>query len=110
MSQQLLWITLISIGLLTFGIRLSFIVFLHRMRVATIVQQGLRFVPIAVLSALIAPALLLPHNTLELSLYNPRLIAGLLAILVAWRTRNVLLTIGSGMACLLLLQAFLPAH
>ncbi len=105
MPLGLLWITIIIAGLLTLGLRLSFIVFLDKARVPTMLRQALRFVPIAVLSALIAPALFFPNGTLDVSLSNNRLIAGTLAILVAWRTKNVLLTIGSGMACLLILQA-----
>jgi branched-subunit amino acid transport protein len=108
MSQGLLWLTIIIIGLLTFGIRLSFIVFMDKAQIAPIVQQALRFVPVAVLSALIAPALFFPKDSLDISLGNIRLIAGLLATLVAWRTKNVLLTIIIGMLCLLILQALQP--
>jgi branched-subunit amino acid transport protein len=110
MSQELLWITIIIVGLLTFGIRLSFIGFMGRMQISPMLQQALRFVPVAVLSALIAPALFLPRGSLDLSLGNVRLIAGLLAIVVAWRTKNVLLTIVVGMACLLILQVFMSPH
>lgn len=110
MSQGWLWITFLIIGLLTFGIRLSFIGFVGRAQIAPLLQRALRFVPVAVLSALIAPALFLSKNVLDLSFGNARLIAGLLAILVAWRTKNVLLTIAIGMACLLILQAVLPSH
>ncbi len=110
MSQGLLWMTIIIVGLLTLGIRLSFIVFMDKTRIAPMVQQALRFVPVAVLSALIAPALFFPRGSMDLSLGNIRLIAGILAILVAWRTKNVLLTIVVGMACLLILQAFVPSH
>ena len=110
MSQGLLWVTIIIIGLLTLGIRLSFMVFMDKMRVSPIAQQALRFVPVAVLSALIAPALFFSSGSLNVSLSNIRLIAGILAILVAWRTKNVLLTIFSGMACLLILQMFVPPH
>ncbi|HLZ55937.1 MAG TPA: AzlD domain-containing protein [Ktedonosporobacter sp.] len=106
----MLWITIISIGLLTFGIRLSFIVFMGKTQVAPMLQQALRFVPVAVLSALIAPALFLPKGSLDLSVGNIRLIAGLLAILVAWRTKNILLTIVVGMACLLILQMLISTH
>jgi branched-subunit amino acid transport protein len=69
--------------------------------------RDLRFVPIAVLSALLAPALFFPNGSLDVSLSNNRLMAGIFAILVAWRTKNVLLTILSGMACLLILQVFI---
>jgi len=108
MSQGLLWVTIIIVGLLTLGIRLSFMVFMGKMRISPRAQQALRFVPVAVLSALIAPALFFPHGSLDVSLSNNRLIAGILAILVAWRTKNVLLTIFTGMACLLILQMFAP--
>jgi branched-subunit amino acid transport protein len=110
MTQGLLWGTILIVGLLTLGIRLSFIVFMGKMRVSPIAQQALRFVPVAVLSALIAPALFFPGGSLNVSVSNIRLIAGILAILVAWRTKNVLLTIFTGMACLLILQAFVPTH
>ncbi|GHO83588.1 AzlD domain-containing protein [Dictyobacter formicarum] len=110
MSQAWLWITIIIIGLLTLGIRLSFIVFMGKMQISPIAQQALRFVPIAVLSALISPALFFPGGSLDVSLSNIRLIAGILAVLVAWRTKNVLLTIASGMACLLILQMFVSPH
>jgi branched-subunit amino acid transport protein len=110
MSQGWLWVTIIIIGLMTLGIRLSFIVFMGKMQVSSTIQQALRFVPIAVLSALITPALFFSGGSLNVSLSNLRLIAGILAILVAWRTKNVLLTIFSGMACLLLLQVFVSHH
>jgi branched-subunit amino acid transport protein len=110
MSQGALWVIIIIVGLLTLGIRLSFMVFMGEMRVWPIAQQALRLVPVAVLSALISPALFLPDGLFDVSFSNIRLIAGMLAILVAWRTKNVLLTIFSGMACLLVLQVFVASH
>jgi branched-subunit amino acid transport protein len=110
MSQALLWITIIVAGVMTLGLRLSFIVFMNRVQILPMLRQALRFVPIAVLCTLIAPALFFPAGPLDLSLTNFRLIAGVLAILVAWRTRNVLLTIVAGMACLLFLQALATLH
>lgn len=110
MSQGWLLATIIIVGLLTLGLRLSFILFMGKLQIAPIAQRALRFVPIAVLSAIIAPSLFFPNGSLNLSLSNIRLIAGILAILVAWRTKNVLLTILSGMACLLILQVFMPPH
>ena len=99
------WLVMVSIGVITFATRLSFILLLGRVEIPQAVRRGLRFVPAAVLSAIIFPELLLPGGVLDLSPGNPRLLAGFLAILVAWRTKNVLLTISAGMAALLLLQA-----
>lgn len=110
MSQEWLWVTIILVGLLTLGLRLSFIVLIGKMRIWPIIQRALRFVPIAVLSALIAPVLFFKDSSLDVSLSNIRLLAGILAILVAWRTKNTLLTILSGMACLLILQLFVLSH
>jgi branched-subunit amino acid transport protein len=103
-----LWLAAIVAGVITFALRLSFIVGLERIQMPAVLRQALRFVPIAVLTALIVPELLIQRDgTLALSLQNTRLLAGLLATAVAWTTRNVLLTIGAGMAGLLLLEALL---
>jgi branched-subunit amino acid transport protein len=91
-------------GALTFGMRLSFIYLFGRFEIPAMVKQALRFVPPAVLSAIIAPALFMPNNTLDISWNNYRLIAGAVAILVGWRTKNTLLTILAGIAALLVLQ------
>jgi len=102
-----LWITLFIIGVLTYAIRLSFILFFSHIDIPTLLQRAFRFVPVAVLSAIIFPALFLPKGTLALSLGNTRLLAGVLATLVAWRTKNVLLTLVVGMGALYLLQFLL---
>ncbi|HEY6409916.1 MAG TPA: AzlD domain-containing protein, partial [Ktedonobacteraceae bacterium] len=49
MTPLALWLTLICIGLLTYGIRLSFITFLGRREISPFLQRILRFVPVAVL-------------------------------------------------------------
>jgi branched chain amino acid efflux pump len=99
------WSLLIGMGIVTYAIRLSLIVLIGRVDVPPLIQKALRFVPPAVLSAIIFPELLRPGGALDLSLGNVRLLAGVLAASVAWRTKNVLLTIGIGMVALWVLQA-----
>lgn len=99
-----IWLVMLLGGLLTYGMRLSFIYLLGRFDVPETIRRALRFVPPAVLSAIIAPDLLMPANHLDFSFGNHRLLAGLVAILVAWRTKNMLLTILAGFAALLVLQ------
>jgi branched-subunit amino acid transport protein len=103
-----IWVVMLLGGLLTFGMRLSFIYLLGRVHVPPAVRNALRFVPPAVLSALVVPELLMPSGQLDMSLSNHRWLAGVVAILVAWRTRSILLTILAGMAALLFLQLVLP--
>lgn len=98
------WLTILGMGLITLAIRVSMIVLLGRVQPRPGILRGLRFVPPAVFSALIAPALLRPQGPVELSLTNPYLLAGLLAGAVAWRWRRMLLTIAAGMAALLILR------
>jgi len=102
-----LWLIILFMGLVTFALRLLPVILLERIEIPLRVRQALRFVPPAVLSAIIFPELLRPRGALDISLSNVRLLAGLLAALVAWRTRNVLLTIAVGMGALWILQAIL---
>jgi branched-subunit amino acid transport protein len=102
-----IWLVMLLGGLLTFAMRLSFIYLLARLDVPDIVRRALRFVPAAVLSALVMPELLMPAGHLDLGFANHRWLAGVVAIIVAWRTRNMLLTILAGMLAIALLQ-FLP--
>lgn len=99
-----IWPVMLLGGALTFGMRLSFIYLFGRFEIPVMVKRALRFVPPAVLSAIIAPGLFMPDNTLDLSLSNVHLMAGVVAILVAWRTKNTLLTIIAGMITLLALM------
>ena len=98
------WLIILCMGVVTYAIRLSLIALMGRMDVPPLVQRALRFVPPAVLSAIALPELVSPGGTLDLSLGNVRLLAGLLAALVAWRTKNVLITIAVGMAALWVLM------
>ncbi len=102
-----IWLVMLFGGVLTYLIRLSFIWLFQHMAVPRLLRRSLRFVPPAVLSVIIFQELLFKDNRLFLSLNNARLIAGALAIVVAWRTRSALLTILVGMLALLALQAFL---
>lgn len=101
------WLTMIAVGILTFGIRLSFIVILDRWQPPDLIQRSLRFVPVAVLTAIIVPELVMPGGTVDISIGNLRLLAGIVAILVAWKTKNIVWTIIAGMGVLLGLQYFI---
>ena len=100
------WLTLLMGGLITFGIRFSFIYLFGKFHIPETVRKAMHYVPPAVLSAIVFPELLLYNGTLNLSLDNDRLLAGLIAVLVAWFSKNTLVTILVGMLALLLLQFF----
>jgi len=102
-----IWRLLIAMGAVTYATRISMIALLGRVEIPGVIRRALRYVPPAVLSAIIAPALLRPDGPLDLSASNLRLLAGLVAILVAWVSKNVMLTIAAGMGAFWLLNTFL---
>jgi len=104
MSTPTLWLAILGAGAVTFTLRLSFIALLGRIEIPLYFERALRFVPAAVLTAVVIPLLVYTNGSLELSFGNERLLAGLVAALIAWRTRNVLFTLGGGMATLWALQ------
>jgi branched-subunit amino acid transport protein len=99
-----IWLILILGGLITFGIRFSLIYLFGKFEIPSTVQRALHLVPPAVLSAIIFPELFYRDGNPDLAFTNTRLIAGLAAILVAWYSRSILLTIVVGMVVLLVLQ------
>jgi branched-subunit amino acid transport protein len=98
-----IWLVMLIGGLITFGLRFSLIYLFGRFEVPETMRRALHYVPPAVLSAIIVPELLIRDGSVSLSLENIRLLAGIIAIITAWVSRNTLLTILIGMAALLIL-------
>jgi branched-subunit amino acid transport protein len=94
-------------GVITFALRAAPIVLAGRGELPGALRRGLRMVPAAVLSALIVPDLLMHDTAPSIELINPRLIAGLLAGLIAWRTKSIALTLVVGMAALWIASALM---
>ena len=105
MSATTFWLAILGAGAVTFALRLSLIALLGRVEVPHSLERALRYVPAAVLTAVVIPLLFYQDGALKVSLGNERLLAGLAAALICWRTRNVPLTLIGGMATLWALQA-----
>ena len=96
------WAAIVAVGVGTFLIRFSFFVLFEYLEtVPEDLERALRFVPAAVLAALVAPAVVVVDGTPAVSPGNERLVAAGLAVVVAWRTESVLATIAVGMTALL---------
>lgn len=105
LDDGLVWLVVVAASAGTFAIRLSFIALFGRLNeIPSGVERALRFVPAAVLTAIVAPRLAYLDGTLALGLGNERLLAGLLATVVAWRTESMLWTIVAGMGALWTLE------
>jgi len=98
-------LTILGMGLVTYLTRLAPIWLFTRLTIPIWLRQAMRYVPTAVLTAIVFTEVLLPGGSLDISIHNARLLSALLAAVVAWRTRNVLVTITVGMMALWILQA-----
>ncbi|NJL04557.1 MAG: AzlD domain-containing protein [Chloroflexaceae bacterium] len=107
MSEAAIWLLFLAIGALTLTFRAALIVLAGRLAIPPLILRALRFVPSAVLSALIVPPLVFYQGQLHLlgqGWLNERVLAGIIAAAVMWRTKRVLLAISVGMVALWGLQ------
>jgi len=99
----MLWTVIVVVGVLNYLSRLSFIAFFARRAMPPMLARALKYVPAAMLTALVLPMVVGAHPGIE-SLVSPRLIAAVVAGVVGFYTRNTLATMAIGMATLWLLQ------
>ncbi|MFO1397585.1 MAG: AzlD domain-containing protein [Burkholderiales bacterium] len=102
-----LWAVILLVGALNYASRLSFIAFFAKRTMPPLLARALRYVPAAMLTALVVPMVIEPHG-LATDFATPRVAAALVAGVVAWRTRSTLRTLGVGMGTLWLLAWAMP--
>lgn len=98
-----LWLVIVAVGGLTYLSRLSFIALFARLEMPSLVARALRYVPAAMLTTIVVPAVLL-HGADGSGFAPARLVAAAVAGAVAWRTRNATATMVVGMLALWLAE------
>lgn len=97
----LVWAAVLAIAVGTWAFRTSFVfLFGYVDEVPPRVDRTLRFIPAAVIAAIIAPRLLVVDGALVVDPGNERLLAGVVAFVVAWHTEDIFVTIVAGMLAL----------
>jgi branched-subunit amino acid transport protein len=71
------------------------------------IERGLRYIPIGIFAAMVAPAILLHPLSTHWHIDYPYFIAAFIAIGIAWRTRNPLWTMLAGVITIAVLRAVL---
>ncbi len=82
----------------TFGVRYLLFALADRIRMRPGIEASLKFIPPAVLTAIILPAVLLPQGQWHFSFSNPYLVAALATTAAGICTRHLLATIAIGLA------------
>ncbi|MFZ1569806.1 MAG: AzlD domain-containing protein [Thiolinea sp.] len=89
-------ITIFGMFVVTFSIRFVLFARAHRIQLPLWLEESLAYVPVAVLTAIIMPMMLMPNKQLDLSWQNPWLLGGLAAFVIGLILKKPLLTIAVG--------------
>ena len=104
----MIWLVMILAGIFTFGTRFVMLSGWVAHGLPRWLIDALAFVPIAVLTAILVPAVLIDPATQQIIVIeNARVVAAVIATIIALLTRNVIATITSGLATLWFVQWWL---
>ena len=104
----MIWLVMIVGGIFTFGTRFVMLSGWVAHGLPRWLIDALAFVPIAVLTAILVPAVLIDPATQQIVVTgNARIVAAVVATIIALLTRNVIATISSGLAALWFVQWWL---
>ena len=104
----MIWLVMIIGGIFTFGTRFVMLSGWVAHGLPRWLIDALAFVPIAVLTAILVPAVLIDPATQQIIMVgNARIFAAVVATVIALLTRNVTATISSGLATLWFVQWWL---
>lgn len=98
MDQKIIFLTILGMALVTFLPRLLPVWLLSTRSLPPVVTTWLRYVPAAVLAAMLFPSILVSNNQLNFSFNNLYLLAFVPTLLVGWKTRSLFGAVVVGMA------------
>ena len=102
MDQQTIFLTLLGMMAVTYLPRALPVLALSRRSLPEAVIRWLGFIPVAVLSAMLLPSLIVTEKGLDFSAQNIFLWAAIPTFLVCWKTRSFVGAIVTGMGCVAL--------
>jgi branched-subunit amino acid transport protein len=100
----MVWLMILGTAVVTFLLRFSFLGTMKPHAIPAQFREALRFVPAAVFAAIVLPQVLIRSEAIDFAPDNPRLLAAIAALAIAWLTRSVTWTLVGGMVALWLVQ------
>jgi branched-subunit amino acid transport protein len=97
----------LGMGIVTYLPRWMPLILLSRRPLPEWLRQWLDFIPVAVLSALILPALVMTGEPRQLAFFQPALLVSIPVFIFAWKTRSLAGTVIIGMALFWIAGKFL---
>ena len=102
MDQQTIFLTLLGMMAVTYLPRALPVLALARRSLPEPVIRWLGFIPVAVLSAMLLPSLIVTEKGLDFSAQNIFLWAAIPTFLICWKTKSFVGAIVTGMGCVAL--------
>jgi branched-subunit amino acid transport protein len=102
--EQKIVLVIIGMSIVTYFPRMLPLVVLSKFEMHPLFLKWLRYIPVAVLSALLVPGILLSDKKLAIGLENKAFLASIPCFLVATKTKNLFLTVLVGISSMFLLQ------
>ena len=91
------WLSIIIAGILTYFTRMTMIALVSRDMLGDRIKAVLTYVPSAVFTAIIFPAIFINDYGNFIEMNDPKIFAAIVAIVVGYFSRNVIATILSGL-------------
>ena len=104
MSDWYIWSAIVLMTLSTLITRSGFLLFGHAVKLPPRLKHALGYAPAAAMAAIIFPDLVTARGVIELSLANPKLLAGIGGAIFFAATRHLLGTIVAGMTLFTVLR------
>jgi len=101
------WLSIIIAGLLTYFTRMTMIALVSREMLGERIKEVLAYVPSAVFPAIIFPAIFINDYGTFVEINDPKIFAAIIAIIVGYYSKNIILTILSGLISYWLLVFFI---
>ena len=101
------WLSVIIAGLLTYFTRMAMIALVSREMLSERVKEVLAYVPSAVFPAIIFPAIFINDYGTFVEINDPKIFAAIIAIIVGYYSKNIILTILSGLISYWILLFFI---
>lgn len=102
------WLLIIGMMLVTFIPRYLPLAFVNHFNLSPFFIHSLSYIPVAVLSAIVAQNVFYIENVLTVSLDNNRLIVAVLALFIALTTKSLWWTVIVGLIVFVFLERVLP--
>ena len=104
MDQKTILLTIVGMMLVTYFPRVLPVWLLSSRSLPPLFLAWLRYIPVSVMAAMVLPSLIVQDQGLDVSLDNVFLLAAVPTIFVAWKTKNLFISVLIGMGVVAFLR------